>query len=145
MKQDTGGLRLDLAAYRELEAFAQLGTELDKVTMGKLERGRRMVELLKQKQYAPMSVENQVIVLYAGTLGYLDDLPLEKVADFEERLIFYMDHTHSEIPKAIREEKKLSEDTEKMLKSVLDDFQKHYIEGKTPDPRAVKGEAAAAR
>ena len=142
MKKKTvaGGLRLDLAAFRELEAFAQLGTDLDKATMAKLGRGERMVELLKQKQYQPMPVEHQVISIYAGTHGYLDSLPVEKVADFEERLLFYMEHTHSEIPKAIAEEKDISEETEKKLKSVLDDFKQHYIEGKTPDPRALKGE-----
>jgi F-type H+-transporting ATPase subunit alpha len=138
MKKVAGGLRLDLAAFRELEAFAQLGTELDKATMGKLDRGRRMVELLKQKQYVPMPVQHQVISIYAGTQGYLDDLPLEKVADFEERLIFYMEHTHSEIPETIAKEKDVSEETEKKLKSVLDDFKEHYLAGKTPDPRAVK-------
>lgn len=152
MKSVAGGLRLDLASFRELEAFAQLGTDLDKATMGKLERGRRMVELLKQKQFQPMPVEHQVIMIYAGTKGYLDDLPLEKVADFEERLLFYMEHTHSEIPSAILEDKGpskeekakgyvLSSKTEDMLKSVLDDFKQHYIEGKTPDPRARKGAA----
>ncbi|MCZ6691344.1 MAG: F0F1 ATP synthase subunit alpha [Planctomycetota bacterium] len=138
MKSIAGGLRLDLAAFRELEAFAQLGTDLDKATMAKLERGRRMVELLKQKQYSPMPVQHQVIMIYTGTQGYLDDLPLAKVADFEERLLFYMEHTHSEIPKAIIEEGKLSDETRKKLKSVLDDFKEHYLAGKTPDPRAEK-------
>ena len=143
MKKIAGGLRLDLAAFRELEAFAQLGTELDKATNAKLERGRRMVELLKQKQYNPMPVEHQVISIYAGTNGYLDDLPIEKVADFEERLLFYMEHTHSEIPTAIREEKKLTDDVQAKLKSVLDDFKEHYLAGKTPDPRADKSAPAA--
>ncbi|MCZ6601469.1 MAG: F0F1 ATP synthase subunit alpha, partial [Planctomycetota bacterium] len=138
MKSIAGGLRLDLAAFRELEAFAQLGTDLDKATMAKLERGRRMVELLKQKQYSPMPVQHQVIMIYTGTQGYLDDLPLAKVADFEERLLFYMEHTHSEIPEAIIEEGKLSDETRKKLKSVLDDFKEHYLAGKTPDPRSEK-------
>ena len=85
-----------------------------------------------------MPVEHQVISIYAGTRGYLDDLPLDKVADFEERMLFYLEHTHSEIPEGIRTEKKLTDDLEKKLKSVLDDFLLNYKEGRAPDPRADK-------
>ena len=87
MKKIAGSLRLDLAAYRELEAFAQLGTELDPATQRQLDRGRRMVELLKQPQYQPMDVWDQVLAIHAGVRGFLDDLPLERVHDFEQQLL----------------------------------------------------------
>src|SRR5919112_3405903 len=83
MKKIAGSLRLDLAAYRELEAFAQLGTELDKATQSQLDRGARLVELLKQPQYRPMGFEQQVLVIYAGTKGYLDDVPVNRVQEFQ--------------------------------------------------------------
>ncbi len=86
MKKIAGSLRLDLAAYRELEAFAQLGTELDKATQTQLDRGARLVELLKQPQYRPMPVEQQVMVIYAGTKGFLDDVPLSRIAGVPGRV-----------------------------------------------------------
>ena len=86
MKKVAGGLRLDLAAFRELEAFAQLGTELDKATQLQLDRGYRMVELLKQPQYQPMDVVDQVMSIYAGTEGYLDDVPVKEVSRWEARV-----------------------------------------------------------
>ena len=92
MKQIAGSLRLDLAAYRELEAFAQLGTDLDKATQAKLDRGARMVELLKQPQFKPAHVTDQVISIFAGTRGFLDDVDLPNVAAFELAMIEYM-HT----------------------------------------------------
>jgi F-type H+-transporting ATPase subunit alpha len=100
MKQIAGSLRLDLAAYRELEAFAQLGTELDKATQRQLDRGARMVELLKQPQYVPMDVIDQVISIFAGTRGFLDDIDIDQVAAFEKGLLEYMQTTG----KAIRDE-----------------------------------------
>jgi F-type H+-transporting ATPase subunit alpha len=90
MKQVAGSLRIDLAAYRELEAFAQMGTELDKATQSQLARGARMVEVLKQPQYSPMPVEEQVMILYAATRGFLDDVPVARVRDFEARFLEYM-------------------------------------------------------
>src|SRR5665213_2099997 len=91
MKKIAGSLRLDLAAYRELEAFAQLGTELDKATQKQLDRGSRLVELLKQPQYRPMSVEQEVIVIFAGTQGFLDDVPIARVQEFQTALLAYLD------------------------------------------------------
>src|SRR5881398_2480732 len=91
MKKVAGGLRLDLAAFRELEAFAQLGTELDKATQAKLDRGYRMVELLKQPQYQPLNFADQVMSLYAGTEGYLDDVPLNRIAEFQTAFLAYVD------------------------------------------------------
>src|SRR5512137_2496064 len=90
MKKVAGGLRLDLAAFRELEAFAQLGTELDKETQGRLDRGYRMVELLKQPQFQPMHVADQVISIFAGTQGYFDAVPVNQVARAERELLAFM-------------------------------------------------------
>ena len=90
MKQIAGGLRLDLAAFRELEAFAQLGTELDKATQSQLDRGYRMVEMLKQPQFKPMNVIDQVMVIYAGTKGYLDKVPVKEVLAWEEQFLRFM-------------------------------------------------------
>ncbi len=138
MKQVAGSLRLDLAQYWELEAFAQLGTELDPATQSKIDRGKRMVELLKQGQYVPMTVEDQIIVMFAGTKGHLDSVPLDRIAEYEQKLLKYVRETHSEIPKAIREEKTISEDTSKRLISVLADFASSFLGGAAPDPRAAK-------
>src|SRR5438445_3332834 len=91
MKKIAGSLRLDLAAYRELEAFAQLGTELDKATQSQLDRGARLVELLKQPQYRPMPVEQEVMMIYAGTKGYVDDVPLNRIAEFQNAFLAYVD------------------------------------------------------
>src|SRR5437868_4645989 len=91
MKKIAGSLKLDLAAYRELEAFAQLGTELDKATQKQLDRGARLVELLKQPQYRPMSVEKEVIIVYAGTKGYLDDVPVNRVQEFQTAFLTFVD------------------------------------------------------
>jgi F-type H+-transporting ATPase subunit alpha len=92
MKNVAGGLRLDLASFRELEAFAQLGTDLDPVTQAKLDRGYRMVELLKQPQYKPMNVVDQIMVIYAGTSGLLDKIPVENIARWESEFLDYI-HT----------------------------------------------------
>src|SRR5207237_5732933 len=89
MKDIAGSLKLDLAMFRELEAFAQLGTELDKVTQSQLDRGYRMVELLKQPQFKPMNVIDQVMVIYAGTKGYLDKVPLKQVAAWQDQFLQY--------------------------------------------------------
>jgi F-type H+-transporting ATPase subunit alpha len=124
MKKVAGSLKLDLASYRELEAFAQLGTELDKATQKQLDRGARLVELLKQPQYHPMSVEQEVMVVYAGTKGYLDDVPLQKVQEFQDKFLEYMDAKHPEVRSALAEKKDLTNDIEGELKKALEDFKK---------------------
>ncbi len=122
MKQVAGSLRLDLAQYRALEAFAQLGTELDKATQSQLDRGARLVEVLKQPQFAPMAVEDQVLSIFAGVNGYLDDVPVREVSRFEKEYLLYV-HGHTpEIPKAIAAEKTISPDTEKRLRAAIQDF-----------------------
>ncbi|MGB9804052.1 F0F1 ATP synthase subunit alpha [Desulfofundulus sp.] len=127
MKQVAGRLRLDLAQYRELAAFAQFGSDLDKATQARLIRGQRMVELLKQKQYAPMAVEDQVMVIYAGVNGYLDDLPVDKVLTFEEEFLNYMHTSHPEVGEAIARTGELSKETEEKLKAAVVEFKKGFV------------------
>src|SRR5215211_2887547 len=110
MKKIAGSLRLDLAAYRELEAFAQLGTELDKATQSQLDRGARLVELLKQPQYKPMSFEQQDIVIYAATKGYMDDVPVNRIQEFQTALLGYVDASAADVRKDLVEKKELSDD-----------------------------------
>src|SRR2546423_3168814 len=122
MKKIAGSLRLDLAAYRELEAFAQLGTELDKATQAQLDRGARLVELLKQPQYKPMSFEQEVIVIYAGTKGYLDDVPLNRVQEFQNAFLQYVDASMPHLRSGLVTKKELPDDIEDQLKRALTDF-----------------------
>jgi F-type H+-transporting ATPase subunit alpha len=126
MKQIAGSLRLDLASYRELEAFAQLGTDLDKATQQQLDRGQRMVELLKQKQYAPMDVIDQVISIFAGTKGHLDDVAVGEVAAFEQGLLEYM---NSGDGKSVRDEIAQLETFDDQLEGKLADAIKSYKQG----------------
>ncbi|UCD28746.1 MAG: F0F1 ATP synthase subunit alpha [Planctomycetota bacterium] len=127
MKKVAGSLRLDLAAYRELEAFAQLGTELDTATQRQLDRGQRMVELLKQDQYGPYHVIDQVISIFAGTQGYCDDIPLERVADFEEGLLKYVRDAYSELRDGMIETLDLSDEASQELKEIIKDFKKRFM------------------
>ncbi len=144
MKKIAGSLRLDLAQFWELEAFAQLGSDLDKATQAQLDRGYRMVEILKQGQYRPMPVTDQVIIIWAGSKGYLDKVPRERVPEFEEKLLEFIHSTHKEIPEGIEGEKELSEVTESRLTQVLGSFSTAFLEGKTPDPRSDVAEVATA-
>jgi F-type H+/Na+-transporting ATPase subunit alpha len=122
MKGVAGSLKLDLAAYRELEAFAQLGTELDPVTQRQLDRGARLVEVLKQPQYTPIPFEQQVFVIYAFTKGYADDVPLARVREFETGLLTYIDQRHSELRSALKEKKVLDKDLEPQLKAAVEAY-----------------------
>ncbi len=122
MKKIAGSLRLDLAAYRELEAFAQLGTELDKATQSQLDRGARLVELLKQPQYKPMPVELEVMVIYAGTKGYLDNVPVNRVQDFQTQFLQYVDTSAADFRNALAEKRELTDEMENRLKQTLNDF-----------------------
>ena len=130
MKKIAGSLRLDLAAFRELEAFAQLGTELDKATQKQLDRGYVMVELLKQPQFGPLHFADQVISIYAGTKGYFDDVPRAKVANAEKELLTFMREQKSEVRNKLIETGELSGDTENALKAALEEFKKQYDAGK---------------
>jgi F-type H+-transporting ATPase subunit alpha len=122
MKKVAGGLKLDLAAYRELEAFAQLGTELDKATQRQLDRGARLVELLKQPQFRPMSVEQEIMAVYAGTQGYLDDIPLSRVQDFQTTFLAYVDSSAVDLRTDLATRAELTGDLEARLKQALGDF-----------------------
>jgi F-type H+/Na+-transporting ATPase subunit alpha len=122
MKAVAGTLRLDLAQYREMAAFAQFGSELDKATQAQLARGQRMVELLKQGQYRPMPVENQVISIFAGTNGYLDDVPVNRVRQFEEELLDYVTREHPKIQRDIVAKGKLDDELTTDLRNLLTTF-----------------------
>jgi F-type H+-transporting ATPase subunit alpha len=126
MKKIAGSLRLDLAAFRSLEAFAQLGTELDAATQKQLDRGQRMVELLKQPQYQPYPVEEQVVSIFAGTQGLVDDVPVEQVAAFEKALLAHVRDEFPELLEAIASSKQISDETAESLKQVITDFKTHY-------------------
>jgi F-type H+-transporting ATPase subunit alpha len=125
MRQVTGVLRLDLASFRELQAFAQFGSDLDKATQQALSRGQHMTELLKQPQYKPYPVEEQVALLYAGTHGYIDDIPLDGVAAFSQGLLSHL-HAEGGLLKTIREEKKLTDETDAALKAAVEEFRKVF-------------------
>jgi F-type H+-transporting ATPase subunit alpha len=122
MKQVAGKLKLDMAQFRELAAFAQFGTELDKATRDQLERGQRTTEILKQVQYEPMSLEQQIMIIYAVTNGYLDDVPVAEVKDWEYAFHDWMAEHHPEIGQSIAETKELSEETEAALREAISEF-----------------------
>ncbi len=126
IKQVSGSMKLDLAQYRELAAFSQFASDLDEITRKQLERGQRLTELLKQKQYRPYSVEEQTVSLYAGTRGYLDGVALNDVSRFEEELLKTVENTAPEIFEDIRTSLALSEETEKKLVAVLQRFAKNF-------------------
>ncbi len=126
MKQVAGHLRLDLAQYQELAAFAQFGTELDKATEARLSRGERMMELLKQDQYRPMPVEEQIAVIYAGVNRHLDDQPVDQVRTFEQEYIRFLYRNYPGILKDIREKKALDEELEESLKKSLAEFKESF-------------------
>ncbi|MCS0495161.1 F0F1 ATP synthase subunit alpha [Ancylobacter mangrovi] len=126
MKQVAGKIKGELAQYRELAAFAQFGSDLDASTQKLLNRGARLTELLKQSQFAPLKVEEQVVVIYAGTNGYLDALPVSKVREFEEGLLLFLRSRHADILDAIRTSKELSKETTDKLVKALDAFAKTF-------------------
>ncbi len=125
-KQVAGTLRLDLAAYRELQAFAQFASDLDEHSRAQLERGGRMVEVLKQGPYAPVPIEKQVIMIFAGVKGYLDDIDISAVTKFEAELYPFMDAKYASIVESIRDEKKITDETEVELKKAIEDFKESF-------------------
>lgn len=126
MKQVAGQLRLDLAQYRDLAAFAQFSSDLDVSTKRQIERGARMSELLKQGQYRPMSVEEQVVLLWTGVKGYLDNISVERIGEFEIKFLEYIHSEHKEILQAIKKAQKIEEDIEKKLAKATENFQKKF-------------------
>jgi F-type H+-transporting ATPase subunit alpha len=123
MKQVAGKLRLDMATYRELAAFALMSSDLDKSTQAQLTRGQRMQEILKQPQYEPMSLENQVMVIFAGTNGYADAVPLGRMKKWESDLIRNLTTSQSGLGKDIAEKKQITPETEQKLRAALETFQ----------------------
>ena len=128
MKSVAGTLRLDLAQYRELEAFAKFGSDLDKATLSQLTRGERMVEILKQNQYVPMDVGQQIAIIFAASKGYLDDIAVEKVGVFEKALIEHIEDSANDILGSITKEGKISEENEKLLEDFIINFKKGFSE-----------------
>jgi F-type H+-transporting ATPase subunit alpha len=122
MKKVAGSLRLDMAQYRELEAFAQFGSDLDKATQQQLNRGRRLVEVLKQPQYQPMPAEKEVMILFAGIFGYLDEWPAETVSEYEKQMLEFMESRHADLLGEIREKNEIDDEVEEKLKKALDEF-----------------------
>jgi F-type H+-transporting ATPase subunit alpha len=127
-KQVSGTLRLDLASFRELQAFAQFASDLDDYTRGQLERGQRMVEVLKQGPYAPVPIEKQVVIIFAGAQGYLDDIAVDSVTKFEADLMPFMEAKYSNILDSIRNEKKITDDTDAELRKAIEDFKASFAE-----------------
>jgi F-type H+-transporting ATPase subunit alpha len=128
MKQVAGKLRLELAQYRELAAFAQFGTsELDKATRTRLDRGQRITEILKQSQYTPVPLEQQVMILYTALNGYIDDIPLAKVIAFETDFHRFMEANHPEIGESIAGEKDITAETEERLKAAILEFKQGFL------------------
>jgi F-type H+-transporting ATPase subunit alpha len=126
MKQVAGGLRLDMASYQELAAFAQLGSELDEATQRKLDRGRRLTEILKQPQYEPVPLEEQVMIIYAGTKGYMDHVPVAKVREYERAFLNFMRTMHPEVGADIAARKLITPETEEALKAALEEFNQRW-------------------
>jgi F-type H+-transporting ATPase subunit alpha len=127
-KQVSGTLRLDLASFRELQAFAQFASDLDDYTRGQLERGQRMVEVLKQGPYAPVPIEKQVVIIFAGANGYLDDIAASSVTKFEAELMPFMEAKYSNILDSIRSEKKITDETDGELRKAIEDFKASFAE-----------------
>jgi len=127
MKKVAGTLRLDLAQFRELEAFAKFGSDLDKATLAQLTRGERMVEILKQNQYVPMAVEHQIVIIFAGGQGMLDDIPNERVDEFEKGLLDFIDAKHSEMLAAIKSAGEISDEINKELRKAIEDYKKGFL------------------
>lgn len=128
MKSVAGRLRLDLAQFRELEAFAEFGSDLDKASQAQLDRGSRIVEILKQAQYAPFSMEEQVVSIWAVTNGYMDDIPLDKCRDFESGLLDHVRSRHSGVLEKIRDTGKLEDDTLETMKKAVEEFKSSFTD-----------------
>ena len=127
MKKIAGTLRLDLAQFREMAAFAQFASDLDAATRAQLDRGQRLTELLKQGQYVPLPIERQVVIIYAGTQGYVDKLPVDALKAYEEELYRHIDEKHPDLWKEIREKREIKDELKKKLEKVLENFSKNFV------------------
>ena len=142
MSKVTGSLKLDLGQYRELAAFAQFGSDLDQATQRQLRRGERLVEMLKQPQYQPVPVEKEIVIIFCGTSGYLDDVPKDKVQQFERDLYRYMDSVGKKVGERILKEKKWIPEIEKDVRAMIEEFKKAHAYGEQK-PAEQKAEASA--
>jgi F-type H+/Na+-transporting ATPase subunit alpha len=136
-------LRIDLAQFRELQAFAQFGSDLDKATQAQIARGQRLMEVLKQPQYQPMEVEKQVIVIWAATTGKIDDIPVEQVRRFEAELLRFIENSHPGLLQSIRDKKALTDDIKADLEQALKDFKDRWAEEANLATRPAATAAAA--
>jgi len=141
MKAVAGTLRLDLAQYRELAAFAQFGSDLDKASINQLNRGKHLMEILKQGQYQPLPLEKQVLIIFAGTQAFLDDLPIEQCRRFEEELYRFIDNAHRDIWEEIRQKKALDDTLRNKIKAAIQEFKSRFVGERAAD--APKGAAHA--
>jgi F-type H+-transporting ATPase subunit alpha len=137
MKKVAGGLRLDLAAFRELEAFAQMGTDVDAATQARLDRGYRMVEILKQGQYTPLHAIDQVLIIYAGTRGHLDKIPANEVQAWEKQFLTFIHNQKQEIWDELDKKKDLSDDVAQKIEAAIKEFQTQYAHG-GPDQKKIE-------
>jgi F-type H+/Na+-transporting ATPase subunit alpha len=127
MKKIAGTLRLELAQYREMAAFSQFASDLDAATRAQLERGARLTELLKQGQYVPQPVEQQVVIIYAGTQGFTDKIPVESLKQYEQELFRYLEDKHAQTVQDIREKKEITDETKKKLDKALKKFTERFV------------------
>src|SRR6516162_2037937 len=127
MRQVAGTLKLELARYRELAAFSQFGSDLDKATQAQLNRGQRLVEVLKQKQFSPLPFSKQILIIFAGTSGVLDDLPVEQVRDFEEELYRYVESTNPSLPRTMMEKKILDDPLKAQIQDVIQQAKQQFV------------------
>ena len=127
MKKVSGSLKLEYSQYRELQAFSQFGSDLDADTKARLAKGERIVEVLKQPQSSPLTVEDQVVIIYAVINNYLTDVPVEKTAQYQQELLADINEKHGEITEAIRKEKVLSPENEEKLKTALKAFTESFV------------------
>ena len=141
MKAVVKSLKSDLAQYRELAAFAQFGSDLDKATQQQLRRGERVVEVMKQPQYQPLSLAREVVIIFAVSNGYLDDIPANRVRDFERDLFRAMDAQYKKLADTIQSAKKFDADTEKQARAMLDEFKKTNSYAEKPVDAAEKPKA----
>jgi F-type H+-transporting ATPase subunit alpha len=144
MKQVAGTLRLDLAQFRELQAFAQFGSDLDKATQAQLARGQRLTEILKQPQYQPMDVEKQVLVIWSATNGYTDDIAIEDIRRFETSLLKFVENSHPGLLASIAEKKSLTDEIKADLKQVLEDFKHNWSKESATETDLAAAPARAA-
>ncbi|MCH8337547.1 MAG: F0F1 ATP synthase subunit alpha, partial [Chloroflexi bacterium] len=127
MKQVAGGLRLDMAAYRDVAAFAQFGSDLDKATQAQLARGQRLQEILKQPQYVPQNLEQEVVAIFAGTRGYADEVPVDQVQNWEADLLRHVESSHGGLLREIGEKKAISPEMEANLEEVILNFNRGWV------------------